>query len=199
MHGKNRWNTVILTKFLHFGWPCASPLYPSQTDLAAQTHSVCLHTNFNLNPFIVSPSEDENPQFWANFDIWEAVVPSPLTDESQIWCDRENPRSMLTCQISSWFVYSMSSGSKNLKFCHFFGLQHFVVSPCWGTSESWSLVHNYKPSSIQWYQNQFCTLRPSWWNCPYNWRFKAWWTNKWTDKNLTFLAVIREPPNLARW
>jgi len=43
------------------------------------------HAKFHLNLFIVSPSRDEKPQFWANVDIWGAPVTSSLYLLEQIW------------------------------------------------------------------------------------------------------------------
>jgi len=43
-----------------------------------------------------------------NFDIWETPVPTPFTDEGQIWHARADPRSTLTRQISSQCVHCVS-------------------------------------------------------------------------------------------
>ena len=37
-----------------------------------------LHAKFHLNVFIVSASRGQKPQFWANFDIFGAPVPTPF-------------------------------------------------------------------------------------------------------------------------
>jgi len=56
--------------------------------------------------FIVSASGGQKPQFWANFDIFGgSCTDPPFTDEGQIWCARADPRSTLTCQISSECVH----------------------------------------------------------------------------------------------
>jgi len=34
----------------------------------------------------VSVSGGQKPQFWANFDIFGAPVPTRFTDEGYIWC-----------------------------------------------------------------------------------------------------------------
>ena len=56
----------------------------------------------------------------------------PFTDEGQIWCAIADPRSTLTCQISSRPVYSVALWRrKTPNFCHFlrfFGLRHLVLS-----------------------------------------------------------------------
>ena len=48
-----------------------------------QTQCLHLHATFHLNVFIVSAG-GQKPQFWANFDIFGAPVPTPLTDVGQI-------------------------------------------------------------------------------------------------------------------
>ena len=42
-----------------------------------QTDRLHLQAEFHLNVFIVSPYGGQKPQFWANFDIWGAPVPTP--------------------------------------------------------------------------------------------------------------------------
>ena len=44
-----------------------------------------LHAKFHLNVFIVSASNGQKPQFWANFDIFGAPVPTPFTNDGEIW------------------------------------------------------------------------------------------------------------------
>ena len=41
----------------------------------------------------MSPSRDEKSQFWANFDSSGIPVPSPFTDQSEIWCASRDPSS----------------------------------------------------------------------------------------------------------
>jgi len=43
-----------------------------------QTEGLHLQAKFHLNVFIVSASGGQKPQFWANFDIFGAPVPTPL-------------------------------------------------------------------------------------------------------------------------
>ena len=50
----------------------------------------CLHTNV----FIVSASGGQKPQFWANFDFWGLLYRPPFTDDSQIWCVREQTQGL---------------------------------------------------------------------------------------------------------
>jgi len=62
-------------------------LWPSHYTIQAnfgkrqQTHRLHLHTIFHLNLFIVSPSRNEKPQFWANVDtcgLLYPAVPAPI-------------------------------------------------------------------------------------------------------------------------
>ena len=53
-----------------------------------QTQGLRLQAKFHLNVFIVSASGGQQPQFWANFDIfdfWGLLYRPPFTDEGQIW------------------------------------------------------------------------------------------------------------------
>jgi len=43
-----------------------------------QTRGLHLQAKFHLNVFIVSASRGQKPQFWANFDILGAPVPTPF-------------------------------------------------------------------------------------------------------------------------
>ena len=93
-----------------------------------QTHDLHLHAKFHLNVFIVSASDGQKTQFGATFDF-SRPVPTPFTDEGQIWCATTDPRYTLTCQISSRSVYSVALCSRKTQFLPFFGLRHLVVSP----------------------------------------------------------------------
>ena len=78
-------------------------------DVLEQTQGLHLPAKFHLNVFIVSDSGGQKPQFWANFDtFWRSWIPTPFTDENQIWSAIANPRSTLTCQVSSLSVYSVA-------------------------------------------------------------------------------------------
>jgi len=141
-----------------------------------QTQGLHLCAIFHLNVFIVSASGRQKPQFLANFDIWGLLYRPPFIDEDQIWCDRADPWYMLTCQISSWSVYSVAFDSENPpKFCHFLDFCILWCRQLAAVWESWTRFHNYKPSHIQWYQNRFCTPALSSQNRAHNlWRSKAW-------------------------
>jgi len=71
----------------------------------------------------------QKPQFWANFDFLGAPVPTPFTDEGQIWCPIADPWYMLTCQISSQSVYSVALCWQINPIFAVFGLWHLVLSP----------------------------------------------------------------------
>jgi len=43
-----------------------------------QTQGLHLQAKFHLNVIIVSASGGQKPQFWANFDILGAPVPTPF-------------------------------------------------------------------------------------------------------------------------
>ena len=44
-------------------------------------------------------------QFWAILIFGELLYGPPFTDQGQIWCARADPRSTLTCQISSQCIH----------------------------------------------------------------------------------------------
>ena len=72
---------------------------------------------------------DKNHKFGQILTFWGLLYRPPFTDEGQIWCATADPRSTLTCQISS---RSFPSGGKKSQFCHilpYFELRHLVVSP----------------------------------------------------------------------
>ena len=71
----------------------------------------------------------KKPQFWANFDVLGAPVPTPLTDEGQMWCAIADSWYTITSQISSRSVYSVARGWRKTPIFAFFGLRHLVLSP----------------------------------------------------------------------
>ena len=89
---KNCRNLAISTKVSHFGGSCNVYPFTNQGQIWQQTVNprsmqwlawvyavgtwVRLHAKFNLNPFIKLPGT-KKLQFWADFDIWEALVPPP--------------------------------------------------------------------------------------------------------------------------
>ena len=84
----------------------------------------------------MSASSGEKPQFWANFDFLGAPVPTPLTDEGQIWCAIADPRYTLTCQISSGSVYSVAlCWQKKPNFFAIFRTSAFSVVANWQQSD----------------------------------------------------------------
>ena len=107
------------------------PLLPMKVKFGVleETQGLYLHAKFHLNVFIVSASGGQKPQLWANFDFLEAPVPTPFTDEGQIWCAKADPRYTFTYQISSGSVYSVELCWRKPPFLRLFGLRHLVVSP----------------------------------------------------------------------
>ena len=78
----------------------------------------------------------KKPQFWANFDILGAPVPTPFTDDGQMRCAIADPWYTLTCQISSRSVYSAALWwRKPPNFCVFFGNSAFCSVASWWQSE----------------------------------------------------------------
>ena len=166
-----------------------------------QTQGLHLHAKFHLNVFIVSASRGQKTQFCPNFDFLGAPVPTPFTDDSEIWCAIADLWYTLTCQISCILA---PSGGENPNFCRFFGLRHLVVSP-YGCSlrklNTGAQLQTFpypRTSKTFLYSNDFMAKSGA-----QSLTFKSV-TNKQTDqKNSTFLATpaageIRVPPNLAR-
>ena len=54
--------------------PCLS--MSVKCGLLEQPQGLHLHAKFHLKVFIVSASGGQKPQFWANFDLWGAPVPT---------------------------------------------------------------------------------------------------------------------------
>ena len=69
----------ILT-FFGEGGSCTDPLSPITAEFSVleQTQGLHLQAKFHLNVFIVPASGGQKPQFWANFDILGASVPTPF-------------------------------------------------------------------------------------------------------------------------
>ena len=118
----------------------------------------------------------------------------PFTDESQIWCAIADPKCTFSCQNSSRSVYSIALWRRKTPVFAIFWTSTFSdVDSLAAIWESWTRVHNYKPSLIQQRQNHSCTPTPSWQNWANKlWHSKVWRTNQawWTDKKLN---VFRHP------
>ena len=139
--------------------------------------------------------------------FWGLLYRPRFTDEGKIWCAIADPRSTLTCQISSRSVYSLAAKTPQF-FCHvlpYFGLRHLVVSPIGNSLTKLNTgaqlqTFPYPTVSKSFvYSNAFMAQSGA-----QSLTFKSV-TNKQTDrqkKNSTFLATpaageIRAPPNLA--
>jgi len=172
---------------LRGSWNNAPLLIQAKFSMRQYTHCLRSHAKFHLNVLIVSACSGQKPQFWENFDIWRTPVPTPFNDEGQIWCTRAEPRSTLTTQISSRSVYSVALWwRKTPKIYHLIDFGILWCRQLAAIWESWTRVHNHKSSPIQWHQNCFCTVTPSWWNCAHKiWCSNAWRTNRQTDRQKT--------------
>jgi len=153
--------------------------------------------------FIVSASHGQKQQFWANFDIFGAPVPTPFTDESHIWCVHTHGIRLRAKFRLDRFILSPSGGKKT-QVLPFFALQHLVVSPI-GSSlrklNTATQLQTFPYPSVSksfLYSNAFMAKSGA-----QSLTFKSM-THRQTDrqKKSTFLAApvageIRAPPNLA--
>ena len=112
------------------GGSCTDPILPTRAKFGVleQTHGLHLCAKFHLNVFVVSASGGQKT-FWAKFDFLGAPVPTPSTDEGQIWCAISDPRYTLMCHISSRSIYSVALCWRKTLIFAVFGLRHLVVSP----------------------------------------------------------------------
>ena len=76
----------------------------------------------------------KNRNFGQILTFLGAPVPTPYTDEGQIWCAIADSRSTLTCQISSRSVYSVVLWQRKTPNFALFGLAFNVVAN-WQQSE----------------------------------------------------------------
>jgi len=76
------------------------------------------------------PPSKKNHIYGLMFTISGSCTQPPLTMMSKFgMLDRVDPKSMLTCQISSRLVYSVTLGQQKTQILLFFGHRHIVVSP----------------------------------------------------------------------
>ena len=73
-----------------------------------QTQGLHCHAKYHLNVLIVSASGGQKPQFWANFDILGAPVPTPFYRWRPNLVCYSRPRYTFTWEISSRSVYSVA-------------------------------------------------------------------------------------------
>ena len=71
----------------------------------------------------------KNHNFGQILTFWGLLYRPPFGDEGQTWCAVADPRSTLTCQISSRSIYSVILWLRKAQFLPFFGIRHLVVSP----------------------------------------------------------------------
>jgi len=192
-------------QILSFGALLYRPLLPMRVKFVVleQTQGLHLHTRFHFNMFIVSASSGRKPQFGANFDIL-AITELLLPTRAKFSALEQTHGIHLGAKFHlDRFIMSSYGGEKPqfLLFLDFGVLWCRHLAAVW---ESWTRLHNYKPSPIQLYQNRFCTPRPSWQNRAHKlWRSKAWWTNRQTKKTHHFWLPQRrvksEPHQKLAW
>ena len=137
----------------------------------------------------MSSSGGQTPQFWVNFDVFGAPVPTPFY---QMWCAIADPLHALTCQMSSRSVYFVALCWRKPPIFAVFWTSAFSVVANWQQSDKVEHGTQLQTFHIQRHQNRFCTPTPSWRNRAHKlWHSKTWRTNKQTDthKNSTFLAT----------
>ena len=90
LHAKFHLNALIVSasggqnhnsgQILTFGGSCTDTLLPMRAKFGVleQTQGLHLQAKFHLNAFVVSAFSGQKPQFWANFDILGAPVPTPF-------------------------------------------------------------------------------------------------------------------------
>ena len=100
-----------------------------------QIQGLHLPAKFHLNVFIVSAPSGQKPQFKAYFDIRGTPVPTPFTDEGQVWCPIADPRYTFTCEISSRSVYSVVLWLRKTPICAVFWISAFSGVANWQQSE----------------------------------------------------------------
>jgi len=85
-----------------------------------QTQGLHLHAKFHVNQFIVSASGDHKPQFWANFDILGAPVPTPFYQWGpNVVCYSKPALHAYVPNFVSIGLFCHPLLVKNPNFCHF--------------------------------------------------------------------------------
>ena len=93
-----------------------------------QTKRLHLHGKLHLNVFIVSASGGQKPQFWTNFDVSMALVPTPFNQSGpNLVCYSTSMVYAYVPNFVSVGLLCRSIGEKP-QFLPFFGLRHLVVS-----------------------------------------------------------------------
>ena len=105
-----------------------------------------LYPKFHLNVFVVSASGGQKPQFWANLDILGAPVPTPFTNEGQIWCPVADLRYTFICEISSRSVYSVVLWLRKTQIFAVFWTSAFSGVANWQQSET--VEHGYTTTNL---------------------------------------------------
>ena len=87
----------------------------------------------------------KNYNFGQILTFWGPLHRRPFTDEGQIWCAIADPRSTLSCQISSRSLYSVARWRRKTpnfcQFLRFFGLRHLLLSPIGNSLTKFKVEH----------------------------------------------------------
>jgi len=121
-------------------WGCCSCTDPPllmrvKFTVLEQTEGLHLPAKFHLNVFLVPASGGKKHNFGEIWHFLGAPVPTPFTDECQIWCAVADPRHTLTCQISSRSVYSVALWRRKTPIFAIFSTSAFSGVASWQQSE----------------------------------------------------------------
>ena len=95
-----------------------------------QSQGLHLPAKFRLNVFIVSASGGQKIQFWANFDILGASVPTSFYRRGSNLVCYSRPK--VYNDVSNFVLIGLFCrplAAKNPQFLQFFGLRHLALSP----------------------------------------------------------------------
>ena len=111
---------------------CTDPLLPKRAKFGVlqQTYGLLLQAKFHLNGFIVPASGGQRQQFWANFDVFGAPVPSPFYRWGPNLAFYSRPMAYAYLpNLVSIGLFCRPLLAKTPNFCRFFGIWHLVLSP----------------------------------------------------------------------
>ena len=143
---------------------------------------------------------------FGKFRVWGLLYRPPFTDEGQIWCAIADWRSMLTCQISSRSVYSLTLCRRKMPIFAVFWTSAFSGLANWQQSEKVEhgrTTTNIPLSNVIKIVSALQRLHGEIGPTSSDVQKRDGQTDKQT-KNSTFLAApaageIGAPPNLAWW
>ena len=143
------WGTPVPITFHRWG-----PIWCAKADRSVHLYK----PNFICICLLCRLSVNKNHNFGQIFDIWGLLYWHLFTDEGQIWCAIE--QGLVYASVPNFVSISLfwrPLAAKTLKFCRFLDFGIFWCRQLAKIWESWTRLHNYKPSPIQRYQNRFCT------------------------------------------